>query len=240
MTGFLLMLSFFTRVPIGKWVPYSDEQYKSSLVTFPMIGIFIGAFLALTVSLPIIDGNIKTLLCILVYIAVTGGIHLDGVADSCDGIFSNRPKERVLEIMKDSHIGTFGVIALILYFMSFYIGALNLDWKWLLIMPFVGKTMGYFSAGFSRYAREDHGMGYLFIEEIHRVPALAYLVCMGAVVFAVLGWSGLVATFAALMGTIWLINKTKKVINGQTGDTIGFVIELSQMLFILTGSAILN
>ena len=130
MSGFLLMLSFFTRVPIGKWVPYTDERYKSSLVTFPIIGIFIGAFLALTVSIPGITGNIKTLLCILVYIAVTGGIHLDGVADSCDGIFSNRPKERVLEIMKDSHIGAFGVIALILYFMSFYIGAVNLDWKW--------------------------------------------------------------------------------------------------------------
>ena len=239
MSGFLLMLSFFTRVPIGKWVPYTDERYKSSLVTFPIIGIFIGAFLALTVSIPGITGNIKTLLCILVYIAVTGGIHLDGVADSCDGIFSNRPKERVLEIMKDSHIGAFGVIALILYFMSFYIGAVNLDWKWLLIMPFVGKTMGYFSAGFSRYAREDHGMGYLFIEEIHKLPACLYLVGMSAMAFAILGWTGLIAVFAAFMGTIWLILKTKKVINGQTGDTIGFVIELSQMLFLLTGSAIL-
>lgn len=239
MSGFLLMLSFFTRVPIGKWVPYTDERYKSSLVTFPIIGIFIGAFLALTVSIPGITGNIKTLLCILVYIAVTGGIHLDGVADSCDGIFSNRPKERVLEIMKDSHIGAFGVIALILYFMSFYIGAVNLDWKWLLIMPFVGKTMGYFSAGFSRYAREDHGMGYLFIEEIHKLPACLYLVGMSAMAFAILGWTGLISVFAAFMGTIWLILKTKKVINGQTGDTIGFVIELSQMLFLLTGSAIL-
>ncbi len=239
MSGFLLMLSFFTRVPIGKWVPYTNERYKSSLVTFPIIGIFIGAFLALTVSIPGITGNIKTLLCILVYIAVTGGIHLDGVADSCDGIFSNRPKERVLEIMKDSHIGAFGVIALILYFMSFYIGAVNLDWKWLLIMPFVGKTMGYFSAGFSRYAREDHGMGYLFIEEIHKLPACLYLVGMSAMAFAILGWTGLIAVFAAFMGTIWLILKTKKVINGQTGDTIGFVIELSQMLFLLTGSAIL-
>ena len=121
------MLSFFTRLPFGKYIEYTEKRYLEGLATFPLTGIVIGSFLTLPYLL--IDGDhaVAGLMVIIIYLFITGGIHLDGLADSCDGLFSNRPKERVLEIMMDSHIGTFGVIALILYFLSFYVGVTRVD-----------------------------------------------------------------------------------------------------------------
>jgi len=236
MRGFILMLSFFTRIPIGKWVNYSESLYENSLVTFPLVGFVCGAFLALPTMIPGINGELKAILCIVAYIAVTGGIHLDGLADSCDGLFSNRPKERVLEIMKDSHIGTFGVIALILYFFCFYTSSALLDWKWLFMMPFVGKSLGFFSAGFSHYARSEMGMGFVFIEKTTKLQGALYLIVLFLMVTLILGSAGIIAAFIALISTAWLMYLSSKTIGGQTGDTIGFIIELSQMVFLLTGA----
>ena len=143
MSGFILMLSFFTRLPFGKHVEYTEKRYLEGLATFPLTGIVIGSFLTLPYLLVAGDEAITGLMVMIIYLFITGGIHLDGLADSCDGLFSNRPRERVLEIMKDSHIGTFGVIALILYFLCFYLSVTRVDWLWLLLMPVVGKTLGF-------------------------------------------------------------------------------------------------
>lgn len=239
MSGFLLMLSFFTRLPIGKYVIYTEKRYLEGLATFPLTGIVIGAFLTLPCLLLDIEDKLMGLIVILIYLLLTGGIHLDGLADSCDGLFSNRPKARVLEIMKDSHIGTFGVIALILYFLCFYVCATQVDWRWLLLMPIVGKTLGFFAAGFSVYAREDHGMGFLFIDRIQIKHSLLYLMLLTGGVYGVLGVYGLIALCGAILATLYIMHLTKKVIEGQTGDTIGMTIEVGQMVF-LFGGALLN
>ena len=234
--AFLLMLSFFTRIPLGNCVEYTDERYKRSLITFPLVGLVIGAFLALPSFIPHISGQLKALLSIFVYIGITGGIHLDGLADSCDGIFSNRNKDRVLEIMKDSHIGTFGVIALILYFIAFYTSACVLDWKWLLLTPVVGKTMAFFTAGFSVYARPDNGMGTIFIETITPIKAVISVILLLSVTGFVLGFEGIIGVMVALIVAWMIFRKTWKVIQGQTGDTIGMIVEVCQIAFMLAGA----
>lgn len=240
MSGFLLMLSFFTRLPFGKYIEYTEKRYLEGLATFPFTGIVIGAFLTLPYwLLDIEDHAMMGLLVILIYLFLTGGIHLDGLADSCDGLFSNRSKARVLEIMKDSHIGTFGVIALIVYFLCFYVGITRVDWLWILLMPFVGKTMGFFAAGFSIYAREDQGMGFLFIHSIQKRHSLLYLMLLAGVIYSIQGVDGLIALCCALLATLYVMHLTQKVIDGQTGDTIGMIIEVSQIVFLL-GAALLK
>ncbi len=240
MSGFLLMLSFFTRLPFGKYVEYTEKRYIKGLVTFPLTGIVIGAFLTLPYLMVDMDDALRGLFVILIYLFLTGGIHLDGLADSCDGLFSNRPKERVLEIMKDSHIGTFGVIALILYFLCFFVGVTRLDWIWVLLMPVVGKTLGYISAGISVYAREDQGMGFLFIDRIKWYQSLIYLAFLLSVVGFALGLYGVIALCAALIAMLYVWHMTNKVINGQTGDTIGLTIEIGQIVFLLAGALIIS
>jgi adenosylcobinamide-GDP ribazoletransferase len=236
MSGFLLVLSFFTRLPLGKYVEYTEKRYLEGLATFPLTGIVIGAFLTLPYLMIDGDSAIAGLLVVIIYLFITGGIHLDGLADSCDGLFSNRPKERVLEIMKDSHIGTFGVIALIIYFLCFYVGITRVDWLWLLLMPLVGKTMGFFAAGLSTYAREDQGMGFLFIDRIQKKHSIIYLTLLLLAIGGLLNIDGLIALCGAFVATMTIMNLTKKVIGGQTGDTIGMTIEVSQMVFLLCGA----
>jgi len=233
--GFLLMISFFTRIPIGNKIEYTEEKYLSGLKWFPFIGLVIGAFLVPVTLINSFDQSVKGILLILMYLIITGGIHLDGLADSSDGLFSNRKKERVLEIMKDSHIGTFGVIALILYFLIFSNLAGHLNWKWLLLMPYIGKTFGVISASISNYARKDEGMGFLFISKLNLKHAVVHLILMVSIVMMLLSISGIIALTISFLIMLLLLRVFKSVIEGQTGDTIGMVIEVTQITFITVG-----
>ena len=163
--GFFIMLTFFTRIPIGAWVHYTDTAYKKGLFTFPFVGFVIGVLSCWPFLFSSMTSELRALLIVTSYVFISGGIHLDGLADSADGLFSGRDRVRMLEIMKDSQIGTFGVIALIMYFLFFFVSVKSVTWLWVLYMPFVGKAMGFIAASISRYAREDRGMGYIFIHE---------------------------------------------------------------------------
>lgn len=239
MKSFLLIVSFFTRLPFGNLVSYTDERYRKSILYFPLVGLIIGVFTFIPFWFENLQASYKAFLAILIYLWISGGIHLDGLADSADGLLSGRPKERILEIMKDSRIGSFGVIALILYFLSFYTFAQSATPWVMLFMPFVGKTLGFVLAGFSIYARPDQGMGYVFITEIQKPIALFYGLLLGGVTFLALGLTGLIAVMAALLVGILLAADAHKKIGGMTGDTIGMSIEVMQMAFI-TAFALLS
>lgn len=234
--GFLLMLSFFTRIPFGKWVDYREDHYQKGLVLFPLVGAVIGAILAFISLRSWPSIYLRGMVLVLSYVILTGGIHLDGLADACDGLFSNRDRERVMAIMKDSHIGAFGVMALILYFMSLFVGMMLLPPIWIFIMPIVGRTMAYFSAGHADYARPDLGMGKVFIDSIKPWPASMMVLIVAGIALVCLSLDGLIATFLAIVATCFVLNKSKHVIGGMTGDTIGMVIEVSQIVFIFMGA----
>lgn len=236
MKSFLLIVSFFTRLPFGNLVSYTDERYRKSIFYFPLVGLIIGGFIFWPTALPALSPEGKSLLIILLYLWISGGIHLDGLADSADGLLSGRPKERILEIMKDSRIGSFGVIALILYFLTFYTFAQTASALALIAMPFVGKTLGFVMAGFSRYARPDQGMGYVFITEIKRPFALFYLILLATAIFVTLGFQGLLSMTTALLAGIYLTHAAHKKIGGMTGDTVGMVIEVMQLVFLATST----
>lgn len=235
MSGFLLMISFFTRIPIGNRVEYTEKRYLSGLKYFPFVGLIIGLFLVPFSMLPIDNTLIKGLLITIVYLFISGGIHLDGLADSTDGLFSARDKERILVIMKDSHIGSFGVIALVLYFISMVIISGNLSFMWLLLMPFVGKSFGLIAGSFSDYARKDQGMGYLFMHHLKPLHGLLILAVVACAVGVFLGLVGLLAILFCLLMLFLIQNKCIKTIGGHTGDTIGMTIEVIQVCFLLAG-----
>ena len=121
-TGFLMVISFFTRIPIGRKVPYSEDVYKKGLIFFPFLGLIIG--ILLLIPMYIFKGFtwIKPLMILLTYMIVTGGIHLDGLADSCDGLLSGREKKKCLklcEIRESVHLALqrlFFTCFLILYY----------------------------------------------------------------------------------------------------------------------------
>ncbi|MES2362014.1 MAG: adenosylcobinamide-GDP ribazoletransferase [Pseudomonadota bacterium] len=126
---YLLAVQFFTRIPItgrlADWVGFSPEMLRASAGHFPGVGVLVGAVAAATYALllallpdatftPLVAAALTTVVTVL----MTGGFHEDGLADVSDGLGGGRDRERALEIMKDSRVGAFGAMALVLALLS--------------------------------------------------------------------------------------------------------------------------
>lgn len=113
---FFTALMFYTRIPVPKGIQYNKEYYKKSIKYLPLIGLLVGCISAfiLILSLTILPVTIAVLLSMICSLLLTGAFHEDGLADTVDGFGGGWNKERILEIMKDSTIGTYGTIALII------------------------------------------------------------------------------------------------------------------------------
>lgn len=112
-------LTLFTRIPLWKWMEIPSSSYTSVVVFWPFTGwltggITAGLFFGLSFILPTLPALV---LAVISRLLLTGALHEDGLADLCDGFGGGRDKESVLRIMKDSHIGTYGVIGLVCYFL---------------------------------------------------------------------------------------------------------------------------
>ena len=169
---------------------------------------------------------------------LTGGFHLDGLADTCDGIFSARRREKMLEIMRDSRLGTHGGLALIFVLLA---KVLTLSELALRDVPMLAAIASACVAGRAasvlmmyrhRYAREE-GLGNLFIGKISFRQTWVTLVIAGALVTAMLGMHGLRALLVAFIGIFILGQLLKRTLGGQTGDTLGASIELGEVIFLL-------
>ncbi len=112
-------ITLFTRIPIWKWMELPAASYSSAVVYWPLIGWLTGGTTALTIfGLSFIIPIFPAIVCGLsIRLLLTGALHEDGLADFCDGFGGGHTKEQILSIMKDSHIGTYGVIGLICYFL---------------------------------------------------------------------------------------------------------------------------
>lgn len=112
-------VSLFTRLPIWKWCDIPSSAYSTTVVYWPLVGWLTGGITGaviffLSFVLPMFPAVVVAL---VVRLLLTGALHEDGLADFCDGFGGGRDKESILRIMKDSHIGTYGVIGLICYFL---------------------------------------------------------------------------------------------------------------------------
>lgn len=126
---FLLALQFFTRIPVtgalANWVGYSPAMLRASTAHFPGVGLVVGmvaslTFGALCLYLPSASGitAVAAVLSTVATVVLTGGFHEDGLADVADGLGGSYTRERALEIMKDSRVGAFGAMALVLALLS--------------------------------------------------------------------------------------------------------------------------
>ena len=118
MNAFLIGLQFLTRISIVRQTVWTEEDFGRSVKFFPAIGAVLGIFYVAIIGLIIelTDGRFQTLEAAIVFaltVILTGGIHCDGFMDTFDGLFSGRDRERMLEIMKDSHVGAFGAVSFI-------------------------------------------------------------------------------------------------------------------------------
>ncbi|MBQ6948095.1 MAG: adenosylcobinamide-GDP ribazoletransferase [Firmicutes bacterium] len=229
MKSFVLMLSFFTRLPVP-YVEYEEKLYIKGIKTIPFVGIVLGLILYLVSFLTFwMDPEVSAVVLLMTYIFMTGGLHLDGLADTCDGVFSGRDRERMLEIMKDSRIGSFGVLAMLFFFIFYAVMYQFLPREALLILPVIGKSAPLISASLADYARPS-GMGQLLVDNI-KTPEVAVAVALPLVLSVVMGVGYIIAAVVAELSVVALTKWLKKKLGGITGDTHGMVCEVSQMVF---------
>lgn len=284
MTPFFIALQFLTRLKIVNQTEWSVEDFGKSVVAFPYVGLIIGLILALLYGIlsPFIPLVPLMLILVIAEFLITGGLHADGLMDTSDGLFSGRERDRKLEIMKDSRIGSFGVVA--------FVFVTLLKWQLLtaiptaefipmvlIMMPLMSRWSLVLSIRSYPYAREQ-GMGAAFanlapkhvityntlstffmpivillisvilytllygVYSIFSIADVGYVVGLGILVYATLG---IFQINIVSMIITYIINRILnhyivKQLGGTTGDTYGFVVEVTEVLLLLIYIIILS
>ncbi len=234
--SFLAAVRFLTILPIS-WRSEKDvEHLPLSLYYFPVVGLFAGAIVSTFTLLfcYIFDQSMVAVFGVVLLIAVSGGLHMDGLADSFDGFFSSRDQEKTLAIMRDSRIGVMGVIAVISIFclkwsalssvkQSYLVGAL-------VLVVFSGRVSMLMLMAALNYVRAE-GLGSTFLDEKGDNVKKAAIIGCGWYIFCLLIFPfPLVAlSFLVTLVTVILFSwYCKRKIGGYTGDTLGGVCELTE------------
>ncbi len=240
MNAFLVALGFLTRIP----VPSAGDNFTShslsrSTVFFPVVGGIIGAVNAglYLILEPFLPMAVVAVFLVAVPIFISGGIHFDGLLDSCDGLFSGRSRERSLEIMRDSRVGSMGVIAGILNVMLRYSVLIELSGSvlpWLLITQAItGRWVMSLALHLFPYARKEGGLGQSFAEGKQITYVILSSLLAVLVIGLVHGVAGILISLTvgglSLLLAIWVVRK----IGGLTGDVYGALNEVSENVFLL-------
>ncbi|RUA09863.1 MAG: adenosylcobinamide-GDP ribazoletransferase [Fusobacteria bacterium] len=242
MKGFLLLLQFMTRIPTPK-VKYDKEQMGKAMKFFPVVGMIIGGILYYTylfLNQHFHSPEVIMILLILTEIVLTGGLHLDGLADTFDGIFSYRSKKRMLEIMKDSRIGSNGALSLIIFFAlkgTLLKEVISIDGTAyvLLVMPVIARFNSVLNCGVAKYARPT-GMGKCVVEETTMSGVILSFIITGAYSYYFIGLTGIYALIVVSLLGFYFAKLMERKIGGVTGDTLGAVVEMSSIVVLLVGA----
>lgn len=240
---FLTAVLFFTRIPCPKWVDHSAEILNKSSRYFSLVGILIGSISALTyfISSYVFSQNISIVISMISSIWVTGAFHEDGFADVCDGFGGGWTKEKILIIMKDSRLGTFGVIGLIsilsLKFLS--LSELNISIKEMCLIIISGHSISRFIATILLYTHE-----YVRDNDTSKVkPTTKKMSTKALVISAIFGVTPLLFfdslnVFLSIIPLfiiyLYMSRLFKKWIGGQTGDCAGALQQVSEVVFYLS------
>jgi adenosylcobinamide-GDP ribazoletransferase len=206
---------------------------------YPLVGLVIGALTWLTWkgSMLFFPPLVAGILTLVAWVALTGGLHLDGLADCCDGLFASVSMERRLEIMKDPHLGAFGVIGLILVllFKGATLAMLTPATSFGILLAASLARWCILPAGLLPLARPG-GMGADFSLGLRR--SFIYVGGMLPVSLAlVLGTRGILSLLAGLAAAALVLWLAKSRIGGVTGDVFGMVVEVVETVALLVFSA---
>ena len=247
MKRFIAILQFMTRIPINMDVGF-DEDFHKSIAYFPLVGFVLGILLFLIgiVSGLMFDSLITSIIITLSSVILTGGLHIDGLGDTFDAIYSYRDKEKMLEIMKDSRLGTNSLLAImfvILLKIGFINSIINADCMWMIMfMPVVGR-LGVIRLTYKTITPRKKGMGNMFIGKCSTgmfISAILYTIAIILLVtqFIFLARFEVAVEIIISIVVVILFNQIfkshiYKKIDGVTGDVLGCSIELGEIIYLL-------
>ena len=204
-------------------------------VWYPFVGLVIGAliWLAWKVAMPFFPPSVAGVITLIIWVALTGGLHLDGLADCCDGLFASTSLERRLEIMKDPRMGAFGVIGLllVLFLKAATLASLTPVSSFGILLATSFARWCILPAGLFPLARPS-GMGADFAAGFRR-SFLLWGAIIPLITAIFLGTRGILSLLAGLVGTAFVLWLAKSRIGGVTGDVFGMVIEMVEVIVLL-------
>ncbi len=227
--------AFLSRVP-SLGLVLDEDDWTRCLPWFPVVGIVLG----IVSSLPLLlmgplGATLAAALSVGLLALLSGGLHLDGLADLFDGLGSNRDRERVLEIMRDPRVGAHGAAALIILLLVHVAALAQASAEvglWAAVAaPAVGRWLVLPAIVHFDYARAD-GMGTGFKAHANPTQVLQGAAVAGAAA-SLCGIPGLVALAVALLVTMLFAARVSRKLGGLTGDVYGALVELGQVTFLI-------
>jgi len=247
---FLTAVQFFTRIPVPEWVGHSAQQLDQSARYFSLVGVCVGALAAVVLWLAalVLPLPLAVVLSMLAGILLTGAFHEDGLSDFVDGMGGGYSREKILAIMKDSHVGAYGVIAIVLALLLKFLLLLSLlDASGSVLMVAaalvaahaVSRLMAVSIMLTQQYVRDD--------DSARAKPAaqslsqtsfvVALLVGVAAMVLLPVTDVGMVSVISALACSLllrfYLAWMLRKKLGGYTGDCLGAVQQITEIGFYL-------
>ncbi|MFI3156094.1 MAG: adenosylcobinamide-GDP ribazoletransferase [Methylococcaceae bacterium] len=238
---FLLALSFYTRLPYPQTLDY--QQLPQAAVYLPLIGWLVGGITALSfyLSALIWPQTTAVILALITGLLITGALHEDGFADVCDGFGGGINKQRILEIMKDSHLGVYGFLGLLLLLLLKISLLAAIPAAAMPLILLAGHSISRLSPLLLMYrytyAREHRSKASIAIYQPN-FWELAFASVIALLPLALLPALCALAIVPALLATVLLGHYFYRRIDGYTGDCLGASQQLAETVFYLSVSAL--
>lgn len=245
--AFLGAIRFFTRLPVPDRIPHSEALLNHAARYFPAVGLIVGLISAIAfgLSLLVLPHSLSVLLAMATSIYLTGAFHEDGLTDMTDGLGGGWEKLRILDIMKDSRVGSYGVIVIIMVLAIKFVCLDEINSAWVPALLITGHAFSRYCAVLTmagmHYVREDALSKSKPLATQLTGKALIVASCFGLIPLLWLPFDAMITGIVAgLIVTIWLGRKLQKWLGGYTGDCLGAVQQLSEVAFYLGTLAVLR
>jgi adenosylcobinamide-GDP ribazoletransferase len=243
MKSLVAALQFLTICPGRGHVSCDARQIGRSVAWFPVIGLMVGAAVAVLDlgAMHLFGPLVASVIAMIALLAVSGGLHADGLADTGDGFLSARPQAKIMEIMRDSRIGAMGLLLVVSVFALKCAALASVPvcqrWQTLVLIGLTGRCSMVLQLSMLPYARPDGGLCTVFVS--HRRPRDPWLtgIACALTCWALTAGQGL-AVAATAMLTLWAFTRwCHQKIGGFTGDTLGAGCEITELIPALVGVA---
>ena len=229
-------ISFFTRLRLPGRNAYGEVALERAVRYFPAVGLLVGAIAALVfVVAALVWPKTLALVCALAAaVAVTGAIHEDGWSDMVDGFGGGANRDKVLAIMRDSALGSYGALALALLIVARFFALLEINVALLPAALIAGHAVSRLCATYVLaaldYARAE-GKAKPFANRLGRGELVFATLCALAPLALLPPWPALAGLLLALLATRWLARLFERRIGGYTGDCLGATQQLTEIAF---------
>ena len=237
MRDFFSAAQFITILPWGQAEKFDPQRM---IPHFPLVGIALGVLVALFdfVAVRFWGKAVASLLDVIFLAVLTGAFHIDGLGDAADGLLGQRPKEKILAIMKDSRLGTMGLVAIVAGLSIKWAGIAGLDTNralLLIIIPAFARGSMLFGMRYLPYGRPEGGTGVEFFKHELKPSAFRGLAVPVLLSF-LLGWQAIWLIICSAGITAGLIQYYKKRVGCITGDMLGAMTEVTEAGMFLLAS----